>query len=106
MWFTLIPSRSSWFITFSVSSNVTLYPPVPVNFQAILVNALYRTLVWCLIMQKRFAHTRLRAWGPVLISDVRLSALRWHCHTSVVGGQVFPLNDETVDYFVPMHVCR
>src|SRR6218665_162690 len=33
-----------------------------------------------------------RIQGPVLISGVRPSALRWHCHTSAVGGQVFPPN--------------
>jgi len=39
-----------------------------------------------------FAHARLRALGPVLISGARPSAVRWHCHTSAVGGQVFPPN--------------
>src|SRR6218665_3314746 len=30
--------------------------------------------------------------GPVLISGVWPSALRWYCHTSAVGGHVFPPN--------------
>ena len=30
--------------------------------------------------------------GPVLISSVIPSVLRWHCHTSAVDGQVFPSN--------------
>src|SRR3984885_15325595 len=34
----------------------------------------------------------MRALGPVRIPGVRPSALRWHCHTSAVGGQVLPPN--------------
>lgn len=34
---------------------------------------------------------------PVLISGVRASALRWRCHTSAVGGQVFPPNPNTAE---------